>query len=271
MQVSSLHIYPIKSCAGTTLREGQVGKYGIEGDRSLVIVDPNGRFLTQRELPRMALITPQLIHDHLVLTAPNALSLPVPILKDGVRQIVQIWRHTVSAVDQGDAAAEWLSAFLNTPVRLVGPAPDFARPLNPQYAPRPTDETAFADGYPVLLISKASLDALNSRLIQRGQEPLPMNRFRPNIVVEDTQAFAEDDWKRIHIGEVTFDVVKPCPRCPIPAINQDTGVSDGKEPLATLATFRTHELGVIFGQNLVQASRGVVRVGDRVGIENAEG
>ncbi len=269
MHVSGLYIYPIKSCAGTALQAaGRVGKYGLEGDRALLVVTEEGRFLTQRELPRMALIRPQWAHDHLVLTAPGISTLPVPLLKEGVRQTVQIWRNMVSAVDQGDAAANWLSDFVNTPVRLVGPAPDFARPLNPQYAPRVTDETTFADSYPVLLISSASLDALNVRLIERRHEPLPMNRFRPNIVVEDTDAFAEDGWKRIRIGEVTFDLVKPCPRCPIPAINQDTGISDGKEPLATLAAFRTHALGVIFGQNLVQANQGVVKVGDRIEIEN---
>ena len=264
MQVSSLHIYPIKSCAGTALLEAHVGKYGLEGDRALMLVTPDGRFLTQRELPRMALIAPHLVGDQLVLNAPGASALQVPIVREGPCKTAQIWRNSVQVVDQGAAAADWLSGFLNTPVRLVGPAPDFVRPLNPQYAPRASDETAFADGYPVLLISEASLDALNTRLIERGHDPLPMNRFRPNIVVAGTVPFAEDEWQHIHIGEVAFAGVKPCPRCPIPAINQDTGISDGKEPLATLATFRTHELGVIFGRNLVQANQGMVRVGDRI-------
>jgi uncharacterized protein len=264
MQVSSLHIYPIKSCAGTAMRACQVGKYGLEGDRTFMVVNPDGRFLTQRELPRMALIAPQLVPDHVRLSAPGTPDLSMPILRTGAPQTVQIWRNSVQAIDQGDAVAAWLSEFLQTSVRLVGAAPDFTRPLNPQYAPRLTDETTFADGYPVLLIAQASLDALNERLIERGHEPLPMNRFRPNIVVSGSTPFAEDDWQRIRLGDVTFDVVKPCPRCPIPAINQDTGISDGKEPLATLATFRTHELGVIFGQNLVHANQGLVKVGDRI-------
>ncbi len=268
MQVSSLHIYPIKSCGGTTLRDVRVGKYGLEGDRAFMVVNPEGRFLTQREISRMALIAPELSQNYLVLAAPGMEPLDVPIVEDDVRTTVQIWHHTVDAVDQGDSAAEWLSRFLDQPVRLVGTSPDFKRPLNPDYAPRPTDETAFADGYPVLLISRASLDDLNMHLTGRGQEPLPMNRFRPNIVVEDTDAFAEDTWEHIRIGGVEFDVVKPCPRCPIPSINQDTGISDGKEPLATLATFRTHELGVIFGQNLVHAGTGVLHVGDEVILGN---
>ncbi len=264
MYVSSLHIYPIKSCAGSSLTQAQVGKYGLDGDRAFMLVDADNRFLTQREAPRMALIAPQWDGATLTLNAPGMSSLQVQTESDGPRRSVTIWRNTAIAADQGDVAAAWLSEFLQQPVRLVGKSPEFTRPLNPQYAPRPSDETAFADGYPVLLISQASLDALNERLIERGHEPLPMNRFRPNIVVTGSNAFAEDDWKRVGLGQVTFDVVKPCPRCVMTTVNQDTGVMEPKEPLATMATFRTQALGVIFGQNLVHANTGAIAVGDGV-------
>lgn len=266
MHVSSLHIYPIKSCAGTALAQAQVGKYGLEGDRAFMLVDADNRFLTQREAPRMALIVPQWDGATLTLTltAPGLAALQVPAQQDGPRRTATIWRNTVIAADQGDLAAAWLSEFLQQPVRLVGKSPEFTRPLNPQYAPRPSDETAFADGYPVLLISQASLDALNDRLIERGHEPMPMNRFRPNIVVAGASAFAEDGWQRVGLGQILFDVVKPCPRCVMTTVNQDTGIMEPKEPLATMATFRTQELGVMFGQNLVHANTGTVAVGDAV-------
>lgn len=264
MRVSQLLTYPIKSCAGTSLQQARVAQFGLAGDREFMVIDAEHQFLTQRELPRMALIAAQRAGNTLKLTAPESSPLDVPIRSGEAEMRVQIWRDTVDVVDQGDAAAAWLGHFLGQAVRLVGPASTFSRPLNPKYAPRAADQTAFADGYPVLLIAQASLDALNQRLAQRGSPALPMNRFRPNIVIDDADAFAEDAFGKIRIGEVVFDCVKLCPRCTLPAVNQATGVSDGKEPLATLATFRTHELGVVFGQNLVHANQGMLRLGDRV-------
>lgn len=264
MRVSNLLTYPIKSCAGTSHQQARVARFGLAGDRELMLIDTDSRFLSQRELPRMALIDAHRVDNTLTLTAPDSPTLEVPMRSGEADRRARIWRDDVDVIDQGDAAAAWFSRFLGQPVRLVGTASSFSRPLNPSYAPRPTDQTAFADGYPLLLIAQASLDALNQHLAQRGLPALPMNRFRPNIVIDGADAFAEDEFGRIRIGEVVFDCVKPCARCSIPGVDQATGISDGKEPLATLATFRTHALGVVFGQNLVHADHGMLRVGDRV-------
>ena len=267
MKISEINYYPIKSCKGTPLTQACVGKYGIAGDRAFMITDEYAKFLTQREHEKMALIKPTVSENEIMLEAPSMAALSIPILQvlqDGARMTGQIWKHTVSVVDQGDAVAEWLSAFLGASVRLMGRAPDFVRKLNPQYAPRETDETAFADGYPLLITSEASLDDLNARLIEKGEAPVPMNRFRTNIVVSGCAAFAEDDLKHIRIGEVVFNGVKLCPRCPMPTIDQDTATRT-KEPIKTLNTYRrTQDGNVMFGNNLVHANEGVIRVGDEI-------
>jgi len=265
IRVSELNIYPIKSCKGTALQQAEIGPYGIVGDRALMVTTPDGKFITQRELERMALIRPVLGENSSVtLTAPDMAELKVRLSREGPRLTGQVWRSTVSVTDQGEAAAEWLSTFLGQPLRLVGPASDFTRKLNPDYAKRERDETAFADGYPVLLISQAALDELNERLVVKGAEPVPMNRFRPNIVVSGCEAFAEDTWTQIRIGEVVFDLVKPCPRCPIPTIDQEAGVRT-REPIKTLNEYRrTADGSVMFGQNLIHANAGRVQVGDEV-------
>lgn len=272
IRVSELNIYPIKSCKGTALSHAAVGTYGLEGDRALMVTEPDGHFVTQRELSRMALIHPQWsatggqtgAQAAITLTAPDMPALTVPIDPQGKRLVGQVWKSQVSVADQGDAAAAWLSTFLGTSLRLVAPAPDFQRPLNPHYAKRESDTTAFADGYPELLISQAALDDLNVRLVEKGAEPVPMNRFRPNIVVSGCEPFAEDTWAQVRIGTVVFDLVKPCPRCPIPTIDQEAGVRT-KEPIKTLNTYRrTADGSVMFGQNLIHANTGLIQVGDAV-------
>jgi uncharacterized protein YcbX len=261
-RVAALHYYPIKSCAGTRLEAGVVGRRGFEGDRALMLVDPEGRFLTQRELPRMALITPRLDGETLMIAAPGMPPLTVVTTDDGPRARVVVWSARCTAIDQGDAAAEWFGAFLDAPCRLARMADDFVRRVDGRYARRPDDQTSFTDGYPFLLISEASLDDLNGRLAS----PLPMNRFRPNIVVGGCPPYAEDRWKRIRIGPIVFDLVKPCARCVITTTDQATA-ERGKEPLRTLATYRRRRDGkALFGQNLVHAGGGVIRAGDAVEI-----
>ncbi len=164
------------------------------------------------------------------------------------------------AVDQGNEAALWLQDFLAAPVRLVRMADGFRRPLNPAYARSEHDTTSFADGYPFLVISQASLDDLNTRLTT----PVPMNRFRPNIVVSGCDPFAEDDWRDFFINGIRFAGVKLCPRCPIPTIDQERGEVMGREPIKTLATYRTIQQQVMFGQNAIAANTGMLRVGDEV-------
>lgn len=258
--VTALYRYPIKSCADTPLAEAATDVRGFVHDRELMVVDGDGEFLTQRELPRMALIRPSVQDGSLRVEAPGMPSLDVTLLREGSMRDVVVWRDTCRAVDQGDEIADWLSDHLRYPCRLVRMADDHIRKVDPVYARTERDQVHFADGYPFLLISQESLDDLNSRL----DEPLPMNRFRPNIVVAGGGApYLEDGWKRVRIGELIFHVAKACARCAITTTDQAT-TERGKEPLATLATYRKVERGVLFGQNLLHEANGTVRVGDRL-------
>jgi hypothetical protein len=261
MQISGIHTYPIKSCGGSELETATVGPRGLLNDRLLMLVTPEGEFLTQRDHPRMALIHPQWRNAALEISAPGMPSHTLEPTDRGPRQRVTIWRDTCEAVDQGQAAAEWFSAYLGITCRLVRLADDFARQVDQRYTPRPGDQTGFADGFPFLIISQASLDDLNRRLTT----PLPMNRFRPNLVVAGSAPFAEDTWKLIRVGEILFDVVKPCARCVITTTDQATAAR-GKEPLHTLATYRTINGKVMFGQNAIHRSGGQLRLGDLVEI-----
>jgi len=265
-RVSALYIYPIKSCAGIALDEVVVGARGFVRDRAFMLVNPEGRFLTQRTQPRMALIHPQLRPDgSYAVHAPGMPELTFSARTTGVRRQVVIWKDTCEAVDQGDDIANWFGTFLGISCRLVAMPDDYTRRVNPHYAISEQDSVGFADGYPFLLISEASLVDLNTRL----SSPLPMNRFRPNIVVSGTLPYAEDIWRIIRIGQLKFHIVKPCARCPIPTTDQETA-QRGKEPLRTLATYRHAHKGVMFGQNLIHEGEGVVRVGARVEVVKAE-
>jgi len=197
--------------------------------------------------------------DWLQLEAPGMSPLEVPIEREpGPTVRVSVWKDESAALDEGRTAAEWFSAYLESSARLVRLANDDARPLGAPSA-QPGDRLSFADAYPFLLLSEASLDGLNRRL----SLPLPMDRFRPNIVITGCGPHAEDRWRLVRIGEVDFRVAKPCARCVITTTNQRTG-ERGREPLRTLATYRLQDGEVLFGQNLVHGGRGVIRVGDRV-------
>ncbi|MCK6577287.1 MAG: MOSC domain-containing protein [Anaerolineae bacterium] len=258
--VTDLYVYPVKSCGGIRQSSAVVEPRGFAYDRRWLIVDHDGGFLTQRVLPRMALIAIALTADALTLTAPGVETLRVPYDQPGERTAVTIWRNSgVGAIDQGDVISVWLSDFLKKPVRLVRFADDAVRQVDQRYAPRPTDQVGFADAYPFMILSEESVGDLNARL----DVALPMNRFRPNIVVRGAGAYAEDTWRRIAIGDVIFEVVKPCARCAITSTDQETA-RRGKEPLRTLAMYRDSERGVLFGQNMTHQGAGVVRVGDAV-------
>jgi hypothetical protein len=262
MHVSALAYYPIKSCGPTSVREAVLDDCGIVNDRRFLVTDPDGMFKTQREHRGMALIQPQIEGDRLTVSAPNMVPLSIDVVPDGHRLQVQIFRSICQAVDQGDAMAEWLSTYLKTPCRLVTMAPDFVRPVNPAFARNPEDQVAFADAYPFLLTTEASLDDLNARMAT----PLPMHRFRPNIVVADATPYAEDHWHTLKIGAVSFANVKPCVRCVMTTLDQVT-LEQGEEPLRTLARYRRTGEGVIFGQNLIHLERGTIRVGDTVTVD----
>lgn len=245
--ISELFYYPIKSGAAVALAERDLDERGLVGDREYMVVDDEGVFLTQREAPMLAVVRWE---DPEVVT-PGGRAAIDPA---GERRI-EVWDYQGAAVDCGDEVAALLTDLLARPCRMV---------RTPRSFDRRSDDgrtgLGFADGFPLLLIGEESLAELNSRL----DVALPMNRFRPNIVVAGSAAFAEDQWRHIRLGEVSAEVVKPCKRCAITRVDQATGIRGDGEPLRTLGTFRKVKGGVIFGQNVVHSGVGTLRVGDVV-------
>lgn len=258
--LSQLTCYPIKACRGHEVELSDVERMGLAGDRRMMLVTPEGHFLTQREHPRLALITPSVSGERLTLAAPGVDNLTLLIRKSGPIFPVDIWdSQGVQAVDQGNEAAAWFSEQLGASVRLVHIAEGYQRKLSAKYAVSPDDHTGFADGYPILLISEESLGDLNARL----DTPVPMNRFRPNVVVKGCDPFTEDGWKRIRIGTVEMAIVKPCARCVVTTIDKET-LAKNKEPLKTLASYRTKMNGAMFGQNVIPLNEGWLELGMNV-------
>ena len=260
MRLSALYRYPLKSARAEPLQRSPLDLLGLVGDRRWMLVEESsGRFLTQRALPHMSQLS-ALWNDRggLTLSADGHAALDVPLPgADAELRGVTIWRDTLRVPDAGDEAARWLSEFIGKPTRLVQVPEERARWLQSGYG-EIQDRVGFADGFPLLLIGQASLDDLSAR-IGRPQEML---RFRPNLVIEGSEAFAEDGWKRIRIGDVEFRVLKPCSRCILTTLDPQTGErSEDREPLTTLKTYRQHEGEVMFGQNLVNDSNGVLEVG----------
>jgi uncharacterized protein len=252
--LTELYVYPVKSLRGLAVEQWEVDEFGFRHDRRWMVVGANGVALTQRDLPRMALITPALTGSTLQLGAPGLSALSVECDDTAPRRPVRVWNDTVDAVDCGEPAAEWLSAFLGQPVRLVYMPDDSFRRVDPAFSPEHR-RVSFADAYPFLLITQESLDGLNGRLAQ----PIEMRRFRPNLVVKGAaHPHAEDDWTRVTIGDITFDLVKQCIRCAVPTVNPETGVKgeNPKSPTTTLATYRRFNGKVYFGQNLIHRSTG---------------
>lgn len=265
MKLSEINIYPIKSLAGISLKESKVERRGLEFDRRWMLVDENNKFLTQREFPKMATVKTEILADGLQVSI-NGSSFEVafePVSAE--TKTVKIWSSRCRAKIYDDLTNEWFSDILETKCRLAVMPEETRRKVNYFYAVERDDHVSFADGYPFLLIGENSLADLNSRLA----EDLPMNRFRPNFVVSDSEAFSEDGWKKIRIGGALFHIVKPCARCVMTTIEQATGEKDGKEPLKTLAEFRIPKRSIkkkiLFGQNLIAEKAGdVLRVGDQV-------
>ena len=271
MHVSALHLYPVKSCRGFAVTEADVDALGFVGDRRFMLVDPAGKFLTQRTLPRMALIATSLSAGTLTLSADGAGRISVAAASDpsAPLRVVSIWKSEgLLAEDCGETAVAWLSAFLGHPCRLVRIGERFSRPVL-KSAARPGDNFTFADGAPVLVVSEASVAQLNDRIQENLGEPVPMNRFRPNVVVKGCDAFAEDAWTRFRMGDVVFRNAGRSERCIITTTDQSTGVR-GKEPLKTLATFRRNPADpavVYFAINVIpETKRGTLRVGDAVNV-----
>lgn len=276
-RVAGLNIYPVKSCAGVPLQTVTIGRAGFEhagvGDREWMVVDgQTGIFLTQRQLPRMALIGPAIEASVLRLTAPGHAPLSVPLGDFALRQAtlsVKVWNHSCMAFDEGDAAAAWLKGVLGRPARLARFDPSHRRLSNREWTQNVEALNRFSDGYPILTISQSSLDELNDRLAEAGRDQLPMNRFRPNLVIDEVGPGDEDRFIALTRGDLALAPVKPCPRCPVPSIDQATGTF-GEDPLDILSRYRDHKtLGVVFGQNtIVTAGFGTtLSVGDRLETE----
>lgn len=276
--LTELNLYPIKSCAGIALREATVTAAGLMSehiyDREWMVVDTDGRFMTQREHPRLALITPRIKADTLELRAPGMLRLEIPLglpaPEDAKTLQVQVWDDTVPAYDCDDTTATWFSKFLETPCRLVRFHADAKRTASTKWTGGLEAPTLFSDGYPMLVISEASLADLNDKLKSQGREALPMNRFRPNIVLSSIEAFEEDYAASIKAGNAVLKPVKPCPRCPVPSIDQDTGMA-GPDPLDILGTYRANpklDGAITFGMNaiLLEGDGEVLRVGQEVDV-----
>jgi uncharacterized protein YcbX len=265
MHVSALHLYPVKSCRGLSVPSAELDDYGFVGDRRfMVVTEAEGMFLTQRAHPRMALIETSLTSTALFLSSPGRGSVTVPLNASAGQRRVTVWKSTTAADDCGDEPAEWLGHFLGLPLRLVRMGGTYQR-LNLKRAAQAGDVVTFADSCPFMAVSEASLSDLNSRLAR----PLPMNRFRPNLVIAGCPPYGEDAWTKVRIGDAVFRSAGPCARCPITTTDQETA-ERGKEPLKTLAAYRrdaNNPTDVNFGTNLIhETKRGTVRVGDAVGI-----
>ncbi|MCH7410065.1 MOSC domain-containing protein [Belliella sp. DSM 111904] len=259
MILKDIYIYPIKSLGGIRLESAILEERGIQLDRRWMLVDENGNFLSQRTYPDMALIQVELSGNELVInnkkTSQRPLSIP---FDDGTEELisVQIWEDTVQAQVVSEEANTWFSEALGMKCILVKMPNHVERKVNTKYAVN-NESVSFADGMPFLLIGQSSLEDLNNKL----SVPVPMDRFRPNFVFEGGDAFVEDKLKTIKIGASTFQIVKPCARCVMTTINQETG-EKGKEPLKTLSSYRTINNKVMFGQNMVLIEGAEVRVGD---------
>jgi uncharacterized protein YcbX len=269
MHLSGIFIYPVKSLRGIAVHEAKIDALGLIGDRRFLVLDQQGKFLTQRTVPRMALIRTQLTSTDLILSSIGANDFVVPLSSSPAptRISVSVWNSEGLITDDcGEEAADWLSSALEFKCRLVRIGDQFRRPVLSPRADR-NDVFAFADGSPFLLISEASVADLNDRLAGQEEDPVPMNRFRPNLVISGSSAFTEDNWVRLRIGGAIFRTAGPCERCIITTTDQLTGTR-GKQPLRILATYRrsaTDPTAVNFGQNLIHETKaGTVRVGDPV-------
>ncbi|MFI9202599.1 MOSC domain-containing protein [Streptomyces sp. NPDC053048] len=269
-ELTAVHFYPVKSMAGCSPGEAAVEPWGLAGDRRWAVVDQDARLITQRQEPRLALASAELLPGGGVrMTAPGVAPIDVAVPGPGNGTVVaEVFKDKVEVVPAGTAADAWLSAYLGVEARLMHmDDPSRRRPVDPDHS-LPGDTVTFADGYPLLVTTTASLRALNSLIAEGGhaaEGPLPMDRFRPNAVVDGTEPWAEDGWRRVRIGEVTFRAAKPSGRCVVTTVDQRTA-EKGKEPLRTLA--RHHRIGgsLVFGQNLIPEHTGVIRVGDAVEI-----
>jgi len=272
IHISGLYLYPIKSCRGIAVQEAHAAPQGFDLDRRWMLVDDSGRFLSQREKPLMCRIQPKLNQGGFSVTYQHEsiprLHIPAESF-DGEKVQVSVWDDTLTAYRVSDQADAWFSQALQSPCHLVWMGPDSHRPVDPRFA-LPDDETSFSDGYPYLIVGQETLDDLNQRLVFAGELPVPMERFRPNIVLSGLPPGGEDQVKTLQCGGLFFELVKPCTRCVVTTLDT-TSARYGTEPLRTLASYRRGEKGVLFGMNALvrgteSSHKRLLSVGDEVRI-----
>lgn len=260
--LGGLFVYPVKSCRGTVLERAVLTRPGLQHDREWMVVTPAGRFLTQRDTPRLALVVPAITAGSLVATAPGMTELAVPLAGAGTSKPIEVtvFHDKCLARDEGDGAARWFSEFLGREARLVRFDPSRVRATDPAWSKGLAGESRFADGYPLLVLARASIDDLNARL----PAPLPVDRFRPNLLLEGCEPYEEDRIDSLRGAGFELRLVKPCTRCSITTTDQATATVNGDEPLRTLRTYRWDRQlrGVVFGQNAIVVS-GVGQVLER--------
>ncbi len=261
VSLSQIYVYPVKSLAGFSTDRWPIDDRGLRYDRRWMLVDEHQKFLSQRRLPKMALIKTQLTANELTLSIPDGKEIALPLNPESGDPIeVDIWNDRCLAHRISPKTDQWLSDFLDSPCQLVYQPDESHRPVDPAYA-NETDQAAFSDGFPFLIVSQASLQSLN----QAMQLELAMTRFRPNLVVNGCEAYAEDSWREIRINGINFRLPKPCSRCAVPTIDPETGIA-GKEPLTTLNRLRKWDNKVYFGQNALHNSKGNIAIGDSIQI-----
>jgi uncharacterized protein len=265
IRLASIHIYPMKAARAVDLDESRVEPWGLAGDRRWLLVDEDGRFISQREVPWLARLVVTCGPGHIRVSADGRTGLVIAQPPAGAALLkVSVWRSTLLAAAAGPEPDAWFSAYLGRPARLVYLDDPTRRPVDPEYG-TDGDVVSFADGYPLLLTSAGSLGELGDWLAAARESPVPMTRFRPSVVVTGAPPWAEDRWRRVRIGPVPFRVAKPCGRCVVTTTDQVTG-ERGRQPLMMLGRRRRFGPELVFGQNLIPDSGGVIRVGDPVEI-----
>lgn len=258
--VSDIFIYPVKALGGISVKSARVQQKGLEFDRRWMLIDPDNQFLTQRNHAKLALFKLRRLSEGFeVRYQDNSIVIPFESSSDPIQ--ARIWDDEVVVSEVDSKLSRWFSDLLQAPVRLVSFPEDNSRPVDRRYKVA-EDHVSLADGYPILVVGQSSLDDLNDRM----SSPVPMNRFRPNVVFKGGDPFEEDFWSRFTIGSNRFAGVKPCKRCNVPTIDQETGVS-GKEPTTTLSRFRRYDNGVIFGQNVIPIDLTEIAVGMPIRID----
>ena len=263
LKLSEIWVYPVKSLGGISLQQSQVTDRGLELDRRWLLVDDDGRFLTQREYPQLALFRPEIKDSNLKITHKeifDSINVPFHPVSGSEKIKVTVWDDTIDAYEVSAVISEWFTKLLEFSVRLVYMPDESERKIDSKYAISGEEITSFADAYPFLIIGQSSLDDLNGRL----EVKVPINRFRPNFVFTNGEPFEEDFWSHFSIGNVSFVGVKPCDRCVMTTVDPEKGVVSGKDPLKTLAKYRNFGNKVLFGQNVIGLGIGVVSVGDEI-------